>query len=169
MTHRFNVKHVLTGVTLPEVRQLMAVPAFHEDVARKVPGFNLQIQHSSLAASTYQMKREVNMDVNIPDLAKKFLKDAFKLWRSEEWNLETLTCHSHFKLNMPAEFRCKVALAEESGRIVANHDWEVEVHVPLVHGILARHAEGEIRRFNQIEIDIIQQEIGLKVAGLRGL
>lgn len=159
MTHRFNVRHAVTSVTLPEVRQLMALPGFHEGVARKVPGFNLKILASVLTDSGYLMKREVNMDVNIPDIAKKFLKDAFKVWRTEEWDIDTLTCRLHMQLNMPAEFRCTIRLVEEGSAIVANHDWEVDVHVPLIHGILARHAESEIRRFNQIEIEALQREI----------
>lgn len=165
MTHRFNVRHAVSGVTLPEIRQLMAAPDFHESVARKVPGFNLKILASTSTDRGYLMKREVNMDVDIPEVAKKFLKDAFKVWRTEEWDLESLTCRLHMQMNMPAELRCVISLVEEGGTVVADHDWEVDVHVPLIHGILARHAESEIRRFNRIEIETVQQEIAAQRAG----
>lgn len=165
MAHRFNVRHAVTGATLPEIRRLMAAPDFHESVARKVPGFNLKILASTPTDRGYLMKREVNMDVNIPDIAKKFLKDAFKVWRTEEWDIDTLTCRLHMKLNMPAELYCTIALVEEGGAIVADHDWEVDVHVPVIHGILARHAEAEIRRFNQIEIETVQREIHAHLVG----
>lgn len=162
MTHRFNVKHPLVGLSLQDARELMVDPAFQEEVARTVPGFNLNIMESTRTARGYRMRREVNMDANIPDLAKKFLKDAFKVWRTEDWVAETLTCYSHTKLNMPAEFRCTIRIVEHEGHVVADHDWEVDVHVPLIHGVLARHAESEIRRFNQIEIDVIRQIIGTR-------
>lgn len=75
-----------------------------------------------------------------------------------------MLAHTNHVLDLASEAR---HLVKESGGVVAHHDWEVDVHVPLVHGILARHAEGEIRRFNQIELDIIQQELDLKMASLR--
>lgn len=159
MTHKFNVRHTLFDVSMEHVRHVVAKPDFHETVCRKVPSSNLTILESSLQEGRYSLRREHNLDVNIPDLAKKFLKEAFKLWRHDEWDIHSLTCRTHFKLNMPAEFRCKVSILAEGSQLLVNHDWEVDVHVPFINGILAKHAESEIRRFNQIEFDTIRQEI----------
>lgn len=120
MTHRFSVKYHLDGGTLEETRQMIGAPDFQEEVARKVPGFNLEILESKLTGSRYVMRREVNMDVDIPDIAKKFLKDAFKVWRNEVWDVDTLTCRAHTKMNLPAEFRCTVRLTQEGSRILAS-------------------------------------------------
>jgi hypothetical protein len=36
----------------------------------------------------YTLRREYNLDVNIPDVAKKLLKNAFRLKRSDITNLK---------------------------------------------------------------------------------
>ncbi|MCD6060620.1 MAG: hypothetical protein K0R03_1621 [Moraxellaceae bacterium] len=165
MTHRFNVKHYLEGGTLEETRESVGTPAFQEEVARKAPGFNLKILESTRSGNRYVMRREVNMDVDIPDIARRLLRDAFKVWRDEEWDLDTLTCRARTKMNLPAEFRVTAKLTQEGSRILANFDWEVDVNIPLVRGFLEKHAEGEIRRFNQLEMDVVQQVIRERMAG----
>jgi hypothetical protein len=37
--------------------------------------------------------------------------------------------------------------------------WNVKVKVPLIGGMLERHAEGEIRKFSQLEIEIVEEEL----------
>lgn len=162
MTHRFNVQHTLADASLNDVHLYMADPGFHVAVCRKVPSENLEILDSRLQGQRYTLKREHNLDVNIPDFAKRLLKGAFKLWRDDEWDIGSLTCRSSFRMNMPAAFRCQTRVSERDGKILVDHDWEVDVSVPLIHGLLARHAETEIRRFNQIEIDVIREEIRLR-------
>lgn len=159
MAHKFTVQIPLRGVSLQDARQMLGQPAFHEAVARKIPGGNLDLQHSGRAGRTYSMKREYNLDVDIHELAKKLLKGAFRLKREDEWDVDALTCRSRFGMNLPADLSCQTRLAEQGGAVVVHTDWEVNVRVPLVHGILARHAEGEIRRFSAAEVEVIQAEI----------
>lgn len=144
----------------------MSAPEFHECVCRKVPSTNLRILKSTLSGPLYSLRREHNLDVNIPDIARKFLKDAFKLWRDDDWDFDGLTCHTRFKMNMPAEFSCATRIAEADGSVIVIQAWEVKVNVPLIHGILARHAEAEIRRFNAIEIAVIEQEVMSRLEGI---
>lgn len=165
MTHCFNVRHTLEGGTLEETRQMIGSPEFQEEVARKVPGFNLTILESSRTGNRYVMRREVNMDVDMPDIAKKLLTDAFRVWRDEEWDLDTLTCRARTRMNLPAEFRVTARLTQEGRRILVNFDWEVDVDIPLVRGFLEKHAEGEIRRFNRLELEVVQQVIRERMAG----
>lgn len=165
MTHRFTIKHHLDGGTLEETRQMIGSPDFQEEVARKVPGFNLKILESKLTGNRYVMRREVNMDVDIPDIARKLLKDAFKVWRDEEWDIDALTCRARTKTNLPAEFRCTVKFTIAGSRLLATFDWEVDVNIPLVRGFLEKHAEGEIRRFTQLEVDVVQDVIRSRMAG----
>ena len=35
----------------------------------------------------------------------------------------------------------------------------LKVKVPLIGGMLEKHAEGEIRKFSQIELDIVEDEL----------
>jgi hypothetical protein len=37
--------------------------------------------------------------------------------------------------------------------------WNVKVKVPLIGGMLEKHAEGEIRKFSQLEIEIVEDEL----------
>lgn len=157
--HNFTIKHQLSYRTLDQARRLISSPSFHQNIARKLSGSNLKIHSSSLINNIYIMKREVNLDVNIPDIAKKFLRGAFKIWRSEEWAIDTLTGKSYIRMNMPSELRCRSEIVEESGKIVANQVWEIDVQIPLISGILAKHAESEIRRFSKIEVEVINKEI----------
>ena len=41
--------------------------------------------------------------------------------------------------------------------------WTVKVKVPLIGGMLEKHAEGEIRKFSQLEIEIVEDEFSRKV------
>lgn len=167
MTHRFSVRHVLGNGRLSDIQPLLATPEFHLAVCRKVPSENLRIVSSTMDGDRYTLAREHNLDVNIPELAKRFLQGAFKLWRDDEWSLGTLSCRSRFRMNMPAEFRCTTRLKESSHGLEVHHEWEVDVRVPLIHGVLARHAESEIRRFNAIELEVMRAEVALHIAGRR--
>lgn len=165
MTHRFTTRYTFEGGSLEDTRELVGSPDFQEEVAHKVPGFNLKILESRRDGNRYVMRREVNMDVDIPAVAKKLLKDAFKVWRTEEWDLETLTCRARTTMNLPAEFRVTARLQPDSSTTLATFDWEVDVNIPLVRGFLEKHAEGEIRRFNQLEIEVVQEVIRSRMAG----
>lgn len=159
MTHKFSIQHPLQGTTLQDVRAHVADPDFHTTICRKVPSENLVILESALDGQRYTLKRQHNLDVNIPDIAKKLLKGAFMLWRDDEWDIDALTARSRFRMNLPAEFRCTTRIVGGGSNLRIEIDWEVEVNVPLISGLLARHAEAEIRRFNQIELNIIQEEV----------
>lgn len=162
MTHRFTVQHALPDTCLDDVRKHMADPEFHTTICRKVPSENLVILESKLAGTRYTLKRQHNLDVNIPDIAKRLLSGAFLLWRDDEWDIDNLTARASFRMNLPAAFRCQTRIRESGSSVLIKHDWEVDIHVPLIHGILARHAETEIRRFNQIELDVIRDEVRLR-------
>ncbi len=159
MAHHFTVKQVLMPGTLQQARIALSNPEFHLAVCHKVPSENLQVLSSTLNGSQYVLKRTHNLDVNIPEIAKKLLNGAFKLNRQDEWDINSLQCQSSFSMNMPSSFRNFTRLTEEDGNLVISVDWEVKVTVPLIGGILARHAESEIRRFSDIELQVVRDEI----------
>lgn len=157
MTHKFQIQHDVSEFNLDNFRIALAKPAFHAELAEKLPGTNVVISRSECLDNQYYMIRELNLEANIPKLAQKFLKDALRIKRVETWNLNTMTVDLTFVLNMPAEFRCRGSIIEQGQQMFFKQDWEVDVRVPLIHGALARHAETEIRRFNDIESEIFQQ------------
>lgn len=159
MAHKFSMQSQLHGLSMLQVKDFAKNPSFHEKIAAQIPGSNLEIISSTLTDKHYEMTREYNLDVNIPDVAKKFLKGAFRVRREDKWNLADLSYQSRITMNMPAEFISRSSMRDEGGQLVSVTEFEVDVRIPLVHGMLARHAEGEIRHFANIELGILHQEL----------
>lgn len=157
MTHKFQIQHDVSEFNLENFRAALANPAFHAELAEKLPGTKVVISRSECVDNQYYMARELNLEANIPKLAQKFLKDALRIKRVENWNLDNMTVELTFVLNMPAEFRCHGSIVQQGKQMLFKQEWEVDVRIPLIHGVLSRHAEEEIRRFNEIESDIFQQ------------
>ena len=159
MAHRFTVNATIQGVSLQQFKKIAADTAMHEAVCRRIPGENLEILESKIVGNIYTLRRAYNLDVNIPDIAKKFLKDAFRLKRTDVTDLEALTSTVVLGANLPLEASCERFVTGDDQKIHIKLDWSVKVKVPLIGGILERHAEGEIRRFSDIEIEIVEDEL----------
>lgn len=157
MTHQFQIQHDVSEFRVEQFRTALANPAFHAELAEQLPGTKVVISRSECIENQYHMQRELNLEANIPKLAQKFLKDALRIKRVEHWNLNDLTAQFTFVLNMPAEFRCKGSIVQQGQQVLFKQEWEVDVRIPLVHGVLSRHAEEEIRRFNVIEAEVFQR------------
>ncbi len=159
MAHQFTVNATIHGVSLEEFKQLAADVSLHEAVCKRIPGENLEILESKKIGDIYTLKRAYSLDVNIPDIAKKFLKDAFRLQRTDVSNLAALTSDVKLDPNLPLEASCKRSITGDASQVSFNLDWTVKVKVPLIGGLLEKHAEGEIRRFSQLEIEIVEDEL----------
>ncbi|MEE9901409.1 MAG: DUF2505 family protein [Acinetobacter haemolyticus] len=159
MAHRFTVKQELVPCTLAEAQKILSNQKFHLSVCSKVPCENLEILNKEFTGSKYYLKRSQNLDVNIPEIARKFLNGAFKLVREDHWDIEHLICKSTFQMNMPSSFNNQARYSIENGKLTITVDWEVKVNVPLIGNMLAKHAESEIRRFSDIELKIVCDEI----------
>ena len=159
MAHQFTVKANINGVSIDEFKRLVSDISMHEAVCRRIPAQNMEILVSEKQGEIYTLKRAYNLDVNIQDIAKKLLRDAFRLQRTDISNLEHLTSTVELGANLPIEATCQRAVKGDERQIEFQLDWTVKVKVPLVGGMLEKHAEGEIRKFSQIEISIIEDEI----------
>ncbi|WP_180034481.1 MULTISPECIES: DUF2505 family protein [unclassified Acinetobacter] len=159
MAHQFTVNATIYGVSLEDFKRLAADISLHEAVCKRIPGENLEILESKKTGDMYTLKRAYNLDVNIPDIAKKFLKDAFRLKRTDISNLAALTSDVKLDPNLPLEASCKRSVSGDTTQVSFNLDWTVKVKVPLIGGLLEKHAEGEIRRFSQLEIEIVEDEL----------
>jgi len=47
----------------------------------------------------------------------------------------------------------------DASQIQFQLEWTVKVKVPLIGGLLEKHAETEIRRFSQLELEIVEDEL----------
>ena len=73
MAHQFTVDATITGVSLEQFKTLVKDTELHEAVCRRIPGEKLEILESNLNGNIYTLRREYNLDVNIPEVAKKLL------------------------------------------------------------------------------------------------
>lgn len=158
MAHQFTIHSTIHGVSLDEFKRLVADTSLHEAVCRRIPGENLEILESNISGDTYTMRREYNLDVNIPDIAKKLLKNAFRLKRTDITNLKTLNSTVELGANLPLEAKGERSVTGDADKLNLTMVWTIKVKVPLVGGMLEKHAEGEVRRFTQVELDIVEEE-----------
>lgn len=159
MAHHFKFHSTIHGVTIEKFKELVADISLHERICHKIPGENLVITESKLVGQVYTLRREYNLAVNIPDVAKKILKDAFRLKRSDISHLDQLKSDVELDANFPLKATGKRSVTGGSNQVNVEIDWEIKVSIPLIGGFLEKHAEGEIRRFSEIEINIINEEI----------
>jgi len=159
MAHQFTIYKTIQGISLERFTELAADISLHEIVCRRIPGENLEITESKISGDIYTLRREYNLDVNIPDVAKKLLKNAFRLKRTDITNLKNLHSTIELGANLPL-------VATAVREVVGNHEkidvsltWTVKVKVPLFGGMLEKHAEGEIRKFSELEFEIVEDEL----------
>ncbi len=163
MAHQFTIHTTVHGISLDDFKRLVGDTSLHEAVCRRIPGENLEILESNISGDTYTLRREYNLDVNIPDIAKKLLKNAFRLKRKDVTNIKTLHSTIELGANLPLEAKGERNVTGDSNKLDVAMLWTVKVKVPLVGGMLEKHAEGEIRRFTQVELEIIEEEAKKKL------
>ena len=159
MAHKFTMQSTIYGVGLEDFKRLAVQTELHERICRRIPGENLDIIESRRVGDIYTLRRAYNLDVNIPDIAKKFLKDAFRLKRTDVSDLDKMTSTVELGANLPLEAYCERSVTGDQNQINILLNWQVKVKVPLLGGILEKHAEGEIRKFTDLEIEIIEDEL----------
>jgi hypothetical protein len=159
MAHQFTVNETIHGVSIEDFSRLVAMTSLHEAVCKRIPGENLEIVESVVKGDIYTLRREYNLDVNIPEVAKKLLKNAFRLKRSDVTDLRNLTSTVELGANLPLEAKAERKVTGNSEKVEIALTWTVKVKVPLIGGMLEKHAEGEIRKFSQLEIEIVEEEL----------
>lgn len=159
MSHTFTVNASIQGVSIEDFKRLASDIHLHEVVCKRIPGDNIEIIQSEKQGDIYTLKRAYDLDVNIPEVAKKMLKGAFRLKRTDISDLAAMTSVIELGANLPLHASCKRRVKGDDQRIEFELEWTVKVKVPLISGMLERHAESEIRKFSQIEIGIIEDEI----------
>lgn len=160
MAHRFTVTATINGISFEDFQKIVSNPKFHEEVSERIPGTNKVILESQISGSVYTLNREYNLDINIPDVAKKLLKDAFRIKRKDTFNLTTFASTVDLgSNNIPLEAHCERTIeAVSATQLNFSMTWDVKVKVPLLGGLLEKHAEGEVRRFTALELSIIEEQ-----------
>lgn len=159
MAHQFTVTAIIQGISIDDFKRLAADIRMHEAVCHRIPAQNMEILVSEKQGQIYTLKRAYNLDVKIPDMAKKLLKDAFRLQRTDVSNLEEMTSIVELGANLPIEAKYQRVVTGDEAQIQFQLDWSVKVKVPLLGNMLEKHAEGEIRKFSEIEINIVEDEL----------
>jgi hypothetical protein len=74
--------------------------------------------------------------VSIPEVAKKLLKNAFRLKRSDVTHLKNLTSTVELGANLPLEAKAERKVTGNSEKVDISLTWTVKVKVPLIGGML---------------------------------
>ena len=159
MAHQFTINATIHGISLDDFKRLVRDTSLHEAICQRIPGENLEIIESSVNGDIYTLRRAYNLDVNIPDIAKKLLKNAFRLKRTDITDLKKLTSTVVLGANLPLEATAERSVTGDHEKIDVQLRWTVKVKVPLIGGMLEKHAEGEIRKFSALEIQIVEEEL----------
>ena len=107
MTQQFGIQRRIQGVALADFKRLAMDTTLHEVICRRIPGENLEILQSKIVGHLYTLERAYNLDVNIPNIAKKFLKDAFRIQRIDIVDLEQMTSTVDLAANLPLDAHCQ--------------------------------------------------------------
>lgn len=164
MTHQFTVNVKIEGISLQEFKRLAEDIQLHENICRRIPGHNLEILQSERHGDFYTLKRSYNLDVHLPDIAQKLLKDAFRLKRTDVSDFSAMTSSVDLTANLPLEAQCQRSVKGDAQHIEFQLVWTVKVKVPLIAGMLERHAEKEIRKFSLVELEIVEDELRQQLA-----
>ncbi len=159
MAHNFSVETTLTGISLQQFQQLLAQPQLHEAVCQAIPCQDLKILSSELNADLYTLRRSYQLDIQLPEVAKKFLKDALLLQRVDVTNVVTANSSVELRGNFPFIATGVRHISGNDQAVTIRADWQIQVKIPLIGGLIEKHAEGEVRRFTTIEVSVVEAEI----------
>lgn len=163
MAHQFTIQHIMSGVSLSDFKAVIQDVNLHERVCHRIPGKNLDILESQIVDHTYTLCRTYDLDVNVPDIIKKMLKNAFRVKRTDVVNLEQLMSTIHLDTSLPVEANCKRVVTGSEQQIEVLINWTVNAKIPFVSDKVEKHAEGEIRKFSQLELQIIEEEVKARI------
>lgn len=101
---------------------------------------NIQLLESVQAdgKSRIKISRDVNVDVNIPAFAQRFVPRQITIIQADHWDTARRTGHIDIQFKgMPAEVRCDMLLIEQGGQSVLELNFNVKINVPLIGEKLA--------------------------------
>ena len=159
MEYFFSIESTLDNVDIEHAKQLFTTINFHENICKKIPGTSLDIQRSDVIGHQYFLDRAYNLNLDMPDLVRKLLKDAFRLQRKDQWDFTTLSATSTLQSNLPGILYYQTFLREQNNIVQILQEWKLDIGIPLIHKALAKFAEAEIRKYFAIEMQIIKDEI----------
>ncbi|MCM1958220.1 DUF2505 domain-containing protein [Acinetobacter modestus] len=159
MDYYFTIENTLDNIEINKAKSLFCSVEFHENICNKVPGTALNIHRSDLIGDRYVLERSYNLELDMPDIIRRLLKDNLRISRSDSWNFKELNAISTLKSNLPGLLTYTTTLKESDNRLQVRQDWQLEINTPLIHKVLAKFAESEIRKFHKIEMNIIQSEL----------
>lgn len=159
MDYFFTIEKTLDNIEVNKAKKIFCTVEFQENICKKIPGTELDIHRSDLIGDCYVLERSYNLELDMPHVIRKLLKDNLRLSRSDCWNFKELNAISTLKSNLPGLLTYKTYLIEYKNSIQVRQDWKLDINIPIIHKVLAKFAESEIRKFHEIEMNIIQSEL----------
>ena len=127
---------------------------------RSAGASNIQLLESTQAdgKSTIRISRDVDIDVNIPAFAQRFVPHQITIVQSDNWNLATRKGHIDIQFKgMPAEVRCDMTLSDGAGQSTLELHFSVKIHVPLIGEKLAAVLAEDLKKKFQADSEQAQK------------
>lgn len=106
----------------------------------------LEEQHNG-GKTRIAVSRHVDIDVDVPAFARKFVPDTITVVQVDSWDQTTLRGHLDIQFKgMPAVVKCDMALADEDGGCVLNLNFSVNINVPIIGDKLAKVLGADLKK-----------------------
>ncbi len=93
------------------------------------------------------VSRQVDIDVDVPAFARKFVPDTIIVVQVDSWDQTTLRGHLDIQFKgMPAVVKCDMTLADENDGCVLNLHFSVSINVPIVGDKLAKVLGADLKK-----------------------
>jgi len=106
----------------------------------------LEEQHNG-GKTRIAVSRHVDIDIDVPAFARKFVPDTITVVQVDSWDQTTLRGHLDIQFKgMPAVVKCDMKLADKDGGCVLNLNFSVSINVPLIGDKLAKVLGADLKK-----------------------
>lgn len=106
----------------------------------------LEEQHND-GKTRIAISRHVDIDVDVPAFARKFVPNTITVVQIDSWDQATLRGNLDIQFKgMPAVVKCDMTLTDEDDGCVLNLDFSVDINVPLIGDKLANVVGADLKK-----------------------
>lgn len=89
--------------------------------------------------SHIRVSRQVDIDIDVPAFARKFVPDTITVVQTDSWDQTSLRGRLDIRFKgMPAVVKCEMSLTDDNNEAVLDLAFSVHINVPLIGDKLAR-------------------------------
>ncbi len=131
------------------VVQVFGNPEYFLTKYRDAGASNIQVleQHADQGRTRVTISRHVDIDIDVPAFARKFVPDTITVVQTDSWDQASKRGHLDIQFKgMPATVKCDMTLTDQAGVAVLNLSFSVTINVPLVGDKLAKVLGADLKK-----------------------